>query len=127
MIASLGNFGKPEPELETPEDEWLYLLKNLEFMNDVPARYKERKEFTELMDNAEWAKLSPRDRDRYDAFYLEYTLRISQRETLKRMVTEQVTERMVLKMKAKGRPDEEIAEVADLPLERVRAIIASAG
>ena len=146
VIASLGNFDKPESELATAEDEWLFLLKNLEDMTEVPERYQEDSVFREITSNAEWAKLSPRDRDRYDMWWLEHTKRYSETigmqklvakqvtervteevtERVTEQVTERVTEQFVLRLAAKGLSHDEIAEVAEIELGRVREIIASA-
>ncbi|BDC98478.1 Rpn family recombination-promoting nuclease/putative transposase [Persicobacter psychrovividus] len=59
-------FTKELHELESKFDKWLYLLRNLEKLQDRPAQLQERI-FTKFFDNAEIAHYTPVERKAYEA------------------------------------------------------------
>ncbi len=89
-IVNLANFRKADTELDSPLDRWLYLIKNLRTMTEVPPAL-ERKEFTEFISNAEYMNLTGHEQDAYDAFWIravkrrseERTARLEKEESLK--------------------------------------------
>ena len=112
VFASLGNFESTEKELDSPADEWLYLLKNLETMTEAPDRYTQSWTYGQFLSNAEWANLSARDRDRYDAWWLKVTeekaILKAMEEDVEAMVTAKVTDEVTAKV-----TDEVTAKVTD--------------
>ncbi|SFC07183.1 conserved hypothetical protein (putative transposase or invertase) [Flexibacter flexilis DSM 6793] len=65
LYLQMPNFQKSENELETLEDKWLYLLKNLHKLQNRPVRLQERV-FAQAFDTAELAKLDATERTAYE-------------------------------------------------------------
>ena len=59
------NFTKTEDELETNFDKWLYVIKNLHRIDNIPDRLK-TKLFEKLFKTASYSALSKTDRDKYE-------------------------------------------------------------
>lgn len=65
LYLQMPNFRKSENELETLEDKWLYLIRNLHKLQNRPARLQE-KVFMKAFETAEVAKLDPTERTAYE-------------------------------------------------------------
>lgn len=59
-------FHKTEDELETDQDKWLFLFKNLHRLQAIPARLQE-KVFLRLFEKAKIAKFDPEERQAYES------------------------------------------------------------
>jgi predicted transposase/invertase (TIGR01784 family) len=66
IYLEMPKFVKQEHELETRFDKWLYLLRNLASLQDIPARLQERI-FRRVFDVAELARYSTDDRRAYQS------------------------------------------------------------
>lgn len=64
IYLEMPNFNKQEHELETRLDKWLYFLKNLASMEDIPELFKEEV-FTSAFHTAEIAAMTVRDYEKY--------------------------------------------------------------
>jgi hypothetical protein len=64
VVLELPHFNKTENELQTEVDRWLYILKNMPDMNDLPEALH-NEVFEEMFQMAEIAKLSKEDRQNY--------------------------------------------------------------
>ena len=73
ITVELADFDKSEDELQTDRDWWVYLLKHLQSLTDIPASLKSNKIFREMMAEAEIANLSPEELDLYDQSLKNYT------------------------------------------------------
>jgi PD-(D/E)XK nuclease family transposase len=58
-------FNKSENELETDFDRWMYVFKNLQSLDNMPAKLQ-NKIFSKLFGEAELANLQPKDRAAYE-------------------------------------------------------------
>lgn len=65
IYLEMPNFGKPESELVTRLDKWLYFLKHLEDFQHIPAIFKDEV-FLQAFQKAELANLGQAERDRYE-------------------------------------------------------------
>jgi predicted transposase/invertase (TIGR01784 family) len=65
IYLEMPNFTKTEDELETPYDKWLFVLKNLQKLQDRPIKLQE-KIFQRLFETAEIAKFSPEEKEQYE-------------------------------------------------------------
>ncbi len=70
IYLEMPNFSKPENELATRLDKWLYFIKNLEDFQNIPAIFKDEI-FTNAFEKAELANFKQEDLDRY-----EYSLKV---------------------------------------------------
>jgi len=70
IYLEMPNFSKPEAELETRLDKWLYFIKHLEDFQTIPVIFKDEV-FTQAFNKAELANLNPAELDSY-----EYSLKI---------------------------------------------------
>jgi len=59
------NFVKPEAKLETGLDRWVYLLRNLPKMEEIPAALQDP-EYEKVFEVAQYSKLSREDKEMYD-------------------------------------------------------------
>ena len=140
-VVNLGNFRKPADRLDTEADAWLYLLRNLPTMTEVPTALQ-TPTFDRFLSDAEYAQLSDRDKDLYFAYWDEVTTRRleeaaaeQQQRERELQATEQgieqenarMTVRVVLRAHAMGLSEEVIADLAEASVARVREIIAAHG
>ena len=65
MFLELPRFNKEEDEISNKIEEWMFVLKNLARLNDLPDKLRTRV-FESLFHKAEIAKLSKEDRQLYD-------------------------------------------------------------
>ncbi len=66
VYVEVPNFKKKLDELETQLDKWLYFIKNLENLNQIPEIFKDTV-FIEAFQNAELAKFTEAERASYEA------------------------------------------------------------
>ena len=131
-VVNLGNFHKSAVELASPADDWMYLLKNLPTMIETPARLQ-TKTFDRFISDAEYAKLSDREKDQYDRFWEEATTKMLELRGAEYVGTQKgieqekrrAAELVVRRGRAMGLTAEQMAELADVTVERVREIIAA--
>jgi len=65
ITLQMPNFTKTEEELETNFDKWLFVIKNLHRLEDIPERLK-TKIFEKLFKTAAYSALSKAERDKYE-------------------------------------------------------------
>jgi predicted transposase/invertase (TIGR01784 family) len=148
----LTKFNKTEEELKTDTDFWLYTFKYAEMLTECPEKMKNHEIFSELYDILKTNKLTPEEMEAYqkhvlteDDVSLFMTDRAMQKglekgmekglqkglkkglqeglqEGLRKGIKE-TTVKFVLKAAAKGNPIEEIADITDLTVKQVRAIL----
>jgi len=66
VYIEMPKFNKTEAELVTLQDKWLYVLRNLPRLTDLPAKMQERV-FKKLFAVAEIAKYTPQERAAYES------------------------------------------------------------
>jgi predicted transposase/invertase (TIGR01784 family) len=129
IIIDLTKFNKTEEELETDTDFWLYTFKYAEMLTECPEKMKNHEIFSELYDILRTNKLTPEEMKTYQEHVLTednvslFTDRAEERG-LERGFKE-ATVKFVLKAAAKGNPIEEIADITDLTVKQVHAILRS--
>ncbi len=65
IYLEMPNFDKPLEQLETRLDKWLYFLKNLVDLQQIPELFKEEA-FLSAFETAKYANLEPSERDSYE-------------------------------------------------------------
>nr|WP_199077509.1 PD-(D/E)XK nuclease family transposase [Pedobacter sp. ASV19] len=142
IFVELPKFKKSVDELETDEDGWLYSLRNMEMLDEIPVPLRKKKVFRELYQLAEVINLSPEDmnayqeslkikRDNYSALE-SAELRGEQRGQKKgieigaeqeRAKAEQEKREMAVKLKTKGMHVEEISELTNLSIAEIQTLV----
>jgi len=142
IFVELPKFKKSVDELKTNEDGWLYSLRNMEILDEIPVPLRKKKVFRELYQLAEVINLSPEDmnayqeslkikRDNYSAFE-SAELRGEQRgqkqgieigAELERAKAEQEKKEMAIEMFADGEPLEKIARYSKLSIAEIQALV----
>ncbi len=129
-------FDKELEALETHFDKWLYFLKNLAELDDIPAILREPI-FEKAFHTAEVGKLTGDELLAYQMSQIEYwdmTAAIDSalengREKGRRIGLELgknlAQTEIVRRMSAKGIPPSDIAALLDLPIDQVHTILAS--
>ncbi|GAA3929330.1 hypothetical protein GO495_06695 [Chitinophaga oryziterrae] len=56
----------PKTELQTDQDRWLYMLKNLENLDHIPLAWSDKPEFVKLLEIAEVSNLTPEEMTAYE-------------------------------------------------------------
>lgn len=131
------NFRKSLDELNSPEEEWLYLLRHLSELEEIPARLAEYL-FKKVFRIAELAQLSQEDRQAYEDSLKYYRdlknsldTAFEEGKTEGRMEGEQIglqkgeyrkARQTAEKCLQKGMSIEETAELTGLSIEEVRQI-----
>ncbi|MBC8111713.1 MAG: PD-(D/E)XK nuclease family transposase [Verrucomicrobia bacterium] len=129
IFLEMPKFKKSESELETHFDKWLYFLKNLEKLEAIPAKLRDRI-FEKAFTIAEIAKFIPEQMEAYEnslKYYrdLKNVIDSAVQEAVQKTTQEIRTETQIEIVKnaiAKGLPDELIAELTGLPIEQIQQI-----
>ncbi|WP_316833759.1 Rpn family recombination-promoting nuclease/putative transposase [Pedobacter nutrimenti] len=146
IFVELPKFKKSVDELKTNEDGWLYSLRNMEILDEIPVPLRKKKVFRELYQLAEVINLSPEDmnayqeslkikRDNYSALE-SAELRGEQRgqkqgeqrgieigAELERAKAEQEKREMALELKKEGLSIDLIARTTKLSVEEIQTLI----
>ena len=72
IYLEMPNFKRGEAELETHLDKWLYFIRNLEDFEVMPSIFKDETIFKTAFENAELAKLNHAEWDLYERSLKEY-------------------------------------------------------
>ncbi len=119
------NFKKKENELETPFDKWMYVLKNLQSLQERPVQLQE-KVFERFFKEAEIAKLNPKEMTAYQESLKVHWDNYSVRKTaIEEGREEGLEERSILiakKMKKDGLPLDFIIKYTGLTKEEVEKL-----
>jgi predicted transposase/invertase (TIGR01784 family) len=130
IYIQLSNFTKTPEMLQTNMDYWLYLLRNLAALQkrlpEVQGRIFER-----LFNIARKDKLNTEEMRTYNKSIMEYndvrnSIQYAEERGEKRGISigeEQNAVKIVVKCHTKGMPVEEIAELTELPVNKVKSII----
>jgi predicted transposase/invertase (TIGR01784 family) len=116
-------FKKEEEDLVTHFDKWMYVLKNLHRLQDIPKKLQE-KIFKKLFQQAEIAQLTPEEMKTYEEMRIKhlclksYWDNYSILETAKKEKEIEIARRL----KKKGVDIEVIAEVTDLTKEEIEKL-----
>lgn len=121
----LPSFTKDEEACETDFERWIYVLKNMETLNRLP--FKARKAvFQRLEDIVDIASLTKEERIRYDESIKVYRDNlVTEAYALEKGRAEgRAEERVAIiqRLKRKGFSSEEIANMMDLPLDKIEAL-----
>ena len=137
IYLEMPKFNKTEDELETMFDKWMFVLRNLSRLLERPAALQDRV-FKKLFEQAEIAKYSVEERRQYEASqkeYWDYTSTLETAELKGEKKGEIIGEKkgiikgekkkaidVAKKMKAKGYPIEDIAEMTELSPEQIEKL-----
>ena len=122
VYLEMPKFNKTEDELVTMFDKWMFVLRNLSRLMERPAALQERI-FTKLFEQAEIARFTPQDARAYEEsvkVYRDLTNVVNTAERKGRAEgREEEKFATALKMKSKGYPIADIAEITGLTIEEM--------
>ncbi|MEM6830794.1 MAG: Rpn family recombination-promoting nuclease/putative transposase [Bacteroidota bacterium] len=130
IYLEMPKFNKTLDELESRFDKWLYVIRNLNKLDRVPEKLRERI-FEKLFETAEIAKFDHKQLNDYEEslkYYrdLKNSLDTAFEDGIKKGRAEEADKKevfFVLRLHDKGKTVEEIADLTELPTERVKQII----
>jgi len=125
VYLEMPKFEKTLDELETRFDKWLYVLKNLERLHDIPEKLRDRI-FRKLFAAAEIAKFTPEEARAYEDSLKVYRDLKNSIDTARKEGREEgkqkTLEHTALKMLNKGLNLEVISEITGLTPEQIEAL-----
>jgi len=128
IYLTMPNFHKTEAELETDQDKWLFLFKNLHKLQAVPRRLQE-KIFLRIFEKAQIAKFDPEELKRYQSSLKIYrdiknVVDTAHDEGFEEGIEEgRLSERQAIARKLlPTMADQAIAQLTDLTPEQVAAL-----
>ncbi len=121
IYLEINRFKKREDELDTRFDKWLYLLKNLHRLQEIPVRLQERI-FNKVFEQAEIAKLTKEEMRAYEESQKVYWDNYSIIETAKNEGKKEEKVEIAREMKKDGHPIEMIAKYTGLSKEEVEKL-----
>jgi predicted transposase/invertase (TIGR01784 family) len=121
IYLEMPRFRKAESELETHFDKWLYVLKNLNRLQEKPVKFQERI-FEKLFNEAEIAKLNPEEMDAYEKSLKSYRDQYSVLETARKEGASEREIEIARSMKQYGDPLEKIAAITGLSKEELEKL-----
>ena len=113
VFIELPDFNKTEDELKTVYDRWLYILKHLSELHNVPDAIRQDKMFKRLFREAEVANMNPEELDLYDQSLKNYWDMYTANDILK-MYQKMYQEELAAKDKRIAAKDKRIAELERL-------------
>ena len=121
---SLPNFNKSEEECVTKLDKWLYLLKNMENLNQLP--WVNDPVFRKLAEEGAIENLSREEYEKYEHEIDDIRITLGtikmNREEGREEGVEAERRRMILAMKSSGLSDEQISDMVKIPLDYVKNV-----
>jgi len=125
IFVELLNFKKAESDLDTELDKWLYALKNMSKMDEIPVCLQQPV-FKKLFNIAEYINLTKEEQMSYDQelkneWDNNSALAYAKEKGIEEGREEGIEE-VALKMKKRGFPAEEIAKATDLSIENIAAL-----
>ncbi|MFK7946378.1 MAG: Rpn family recombination-promoting nuclease/putative transposase [Saprospiraceae bacterium] len=121
VYLELPKFNKKEEELETHFDKWLFVLTHLSKLQNRPKQLQERV-FERIFEIAEIAKYEPQEREAYEESLKNYRDLFSVMETKFEEGEEAKALKMIKRGITIGFSDENLAEMAEVPIEFVQRI-----
>lgn len=131
IYLEMPKFNKGEDELETHFDKWLYVIKNLSYLEKRPVRLQE-KVFQKLFEVAEIAKFNPEESQAYEEslkYYRDLKNVLDTREEEGMIKGIKIGEEkgrleekkeLAKKLLQKGLSASEISKLTELPLEIIK-------
>jgi len=121
VYLEMPKFEKTLEELETRFDKWLYVLKNLERLHDIPEKLKDRI-FRKLFAAAEIAKFTPEEAMAYEDSLKVYRDLKNSIDAAREEGHDAAMAKAALKMSNKGLSLEVISEITGLPPEQIEQL-----
>ena len=121
IFIELLNFKKSDSYLDNQLDKWLYALKNMSKMDEIPVCLQQPV-FKKLFNIAEYINLTKEEQMSYDQELKNEWDNNSALAYAKEKGIEEGREEVALKMKKRGFPFEEIAKATDLSIEDISAL-----
>ncbi len=121
IYLEMPKFEKTLEELETRFDKWLYVLKNLDRLHDIPEKLKDRI-FRKLFAAAEIAKFTPEEARAYEDSLKVYRDLKNSIDTAREEGHEAAMAEAAMKMLNKGLNLEVISEITGLTPEQIEIL-----
>lgn len=126
LFVELPKFNKAEHDLETDQDYWLYILKNLKTLEEIPAFMTKKQEFVKLLEIAEVSNLSPEEMDEYQqnlkVLRDNYSTHKTAEERGETKGKEEKAIEVAIRLKQQGVSLDIIAKATDLTTEQIEAL-----
>jgi len=114
-------FKKQKDELKSHYDKWLYFLKHLEHLDDIPEILKEPV-FEKAFKIAEIANFNTDEYDAYQKSLLSYRDMVNVMKTKYEEGMEQGIENVVVRCLKQGKNSSEIIEITGLRIDQIEKI-----
>jgi len=121
VYLKIGKFTKTEEELETHFDKWLYLIRNLGQLQEIPIQLKESI-FMSVMEKAKVGKLSKSDRFLYDQSLKAYRDNYAALETARYEGKVENTQEIAINLINLGASLELISQATGLCVEEIEKL-----
>jgi predicted transposase/invertase (TIGR01784 family) len=118
IYLEMPHFTKKVEDLETQEDKWLFVLKNLPLLEIIPERLKD-KIFTKLFETADMTNYTPNLLTQYQDSLRDYRDLKNAMDTYKQEGRQEKEAEIALNLLKKGLDDAFIHETTGLPLEEI--------
>ena len=130
IFIEMSKFKKKETELETEEDAWLFSLRHMGTLTEIPVSLRDKEEFVKLFKIAEVSNLNPDEMAAYEASLKIARDNYSHDETVRKEAEHKGElkgrhERdleIAIKLIAKGYSIEDIAEITGLSKEEIEKL-----
>ena len=121
IYLEMPKFEKTLEQLESRFDKWLYVLKNLERLHDIPEKFKDRI-FRKLFAAAEIAKFTPEEASAYEDSLKVYRDLKNSIDTAREEGREEAMVKTALNMLSDDLPIETIARYTGLTVDQIEQL-----
>lgn len=130
IFIEMPKFKKAETELETNEDGWLFSLRHMNTLKEIPLSLRDKEEFVKLFSIAEVSNLDPDEMKAYQAslkvardnYSHDETVRVEAELKGKLEGKLEKAIEMALEMLIEKEPIEKIARYTGLSIEKIKAL-----
>jgi predicted transposase/invertase (TIGR01784 family) len=117
----MDKFKKSIEELDTYYDKWLFILKNLHLLDEIPPELRE-KSFQKLFNVAEIAKYNPKDRQTYENSLKYYRDMENSLDLQYKIGQKEKGIEIAKKLLKRNLSNEDIAEDTGLSIEQIETL-----
>lgn len=122
IFIEMSKFKKPETELETTEDAWLFSLRHMSTLKEIPVSLRNKEEFIKLFKIAEVSNLDPHEMTAYEASLKIARDNYSHDETVRNEGRHEQALEIAAELKREGMPIDKISKITALNLKEIESL-----
>lgn len=122
IFIEMPKFKKKETELETGEDAWLFSLRHMGTLTEIPVSLREKEEFVKLFNIAEVSNLNPDEMAAYEASLKIARDNYGHDETVRKEARHERDLEIAAELKREGMAIDKISKITKLTVKEIESL-----